>query len=63
MGHRISRVIEDGNSSSQLQLERSGVSKVVQEKLIWNFHRSKFLILLGISRDMTQYSRISRSEI
>ena len=55
-----------GNSRGQLQLKKSGVSRgvvsSVQEKLIWNFHRSKFLIL-EFPRDITQYSRISRSEI
>ena len=52
-----------GNSRGQLQLKKSGVSRgvvsSVQEKLIWNFHRSKFLILefprQGISHNILEF--------
>ena len=41
--------------------KRSGNSRDVQEKLMWNFHESRFLTL-EFRRGVTQICRISRGK-
>ena len=44
-----------------VSLKRSGNSRGVQEKLMWNFHGSQFLTL-EFARGVTQTCRISRGK-